>query len=153
MIKKFFFLLTSIVLVILIILPGCQRQDAEIETSNQSEETKVISDFLMPAPVLGVVIDSNGKILHVESGSAAESFGLLVGDALISIDGVSIISERDKVRELIRANTEKTEMVLRYQRDDNIVVIQISPSQQPQFSIDQEIKATPTPVLPPDEYL
>ena len=153
MIKKFSFLLTSIVLAILIILTGCQRQDAETETSNQSEETKVISYVLMPAPVLGVVIDSNGKILHVESGSAAESFGLLVGDTLISIDGVSIISERDKVRELIRANTEKTEMELRYQRNDNIVVIQISPSQQPQFSIDQEIKVTPTPVLPPEEYL
>ncbi|HAF47924.1 MAG TPA: hypothetical protein DCL08_01630 [Anaerolineaceae bacterium] len=74
----------------------------------------------MPAPVLGVVIDSNGKILHVKSGSAAESFGLLVGDTLISIDGVSIISERDKVRELIRANTEKTETELRYQRNDKV---------------------------------
>jgi len=153
MIKKFSFLLTSIVLVILIILTGCQRQDAETETSNQNDETKVIPYGLTPAPVLGVVIDSNGKILHIESGSAAESFGLLVGDTLISIDGVSIISERDKVRELIRANTEKTEMELRYQRNDNIVVIQISPSQQPQFSIDQEIEATPTPVSPPDEYL
>jgi S1-C subfamily serine protease len=75
------------------------------------------------------------------------------GDILISIDGISVNLERDKVRELIRSNAEEMKMEIQYQRGENVIVTQITPSQQIQKPDDQAPKLTPTPVLPPEDYL
>ncbi len=153
MINKITHTLVNISFIIFVFLTGCATKNSIMEKPNQSEETKIVTYGLFLQPVLGIVIDSDGKILHVEPGSAAEIAGLMYGDLLISIDGSSIISEREKVRELIRSNTEDREMEIQYQRGEKVFMAQITPSQQMPQSTDQVPKLTPTPVLPPEDYL
>lgn len=151
--KKKIYTLIEISLLFICLVTGCISQNSTKELPDQSEETKIVAYALYPEPVLGIVIDSDGKILHVEPGSAAERAGLVSGDILISIDSISVNSERDKVRDLIRSNTEEMKMEIQYQRGENVIVTQITPSQKIQQSDDQAPKLTPTPVLPPEDYL
>ena len=151
--KKKIYTLIEFSLLFICLVTGCISQNSTKELPDQSEETKIVAYALFPQPVLGIVIDSDGKILYVEPGSASERAGLVSGDILISIDGFSVTSERDKVRELIRSNTEEMKMEIQYQRGENVIVTQITPSQKIQNSDDQTPKLTPTPVLPPEDYL
>ena len=151
--KKKIYTLIEISLLFICLVTGCISQNSTKELPDQSEETKIVAYALFPQPVLGIVIDNDGKILYVEPGSASERAGLVSGDILISIDGVSVTSERDKVRELIRSNTEEMKMEIQYQRGENVIVTQITPSQKIQQSDDQAPRLTPTPVLPPEDYL
>ena len=151
--KKKIYTLIETSLLIIFLVTGCVSQNSTKNIPDQSEETKIVAYALYLEPVLGIVIDSDGKILHVEPGSAAERAGLVSGDILISIDSISVNSERDKVRDLIRSNTEEMKMEIQYQRGENVIVTQITPSQKIQNSDDQTPKLTPTPVLPPEDYL
>ena len=151
--KKKIYTLIEISLLFICLVTGCISQNSTKELPDQSEETKIVAYALFPQPVLGIVIDNDGKILYVEPGSASERAGLVSGDILISIDGFSVTSERDKVRELIRSNTEEMKMEIQYQRGENVIVTQITPSQKIQNSDDQTPKLTPTPVFPPEDYL
>jgi len=151
--KKKIYTLIEISLLFICLVTGCISQNSTKELPDQSEETKIVAYALFPQPVLGIVIDNDGKILYVEPGSASERAGLVSGDILISIDGFSVTSERDKVRELIRSNTEEMKMEIQYQRGENVIVTQITPSQKIQLSDDQTPKLTPTPVFPPEDYL
>ena len=151
--KKKIYTLIEISLLFICLVTGCISQNSTKELPDQSEETKIVAYALFPQPVLGIVIDNDGKILYVEPGSASERAGLVSGDILISIDGFSVTSERDKVRELIRSNTEEMKMEIQYQRGENVILTQITPSQKIQNSDDQTPKLTPTPVLPPEDYL
>jgi predicted metalloprotease with PDZ domain len=151
--KKKIYTLIEISLLFICLVTGCISQNSTKELPDQSEETKIVAYALFPQPVLGIVIDNDGKILYVEPGSASERAGLESGDILISIDGFSVTSERDKVRELIRSNTEEMKMEIQYQRGENVIVTQITPSQKIQNSDDQTPKLTPTPVFPPEDYL
>ena len=96
--KKKIYTLIETSLLIIFLVTGCVSQNSTKNIPDQSEETKIVAYALYPEPVLGIVIDSDGKILHVEPGSAAERAGLVSGDILISIDSISVNSERDKVR-------------------------------------------------------
>ena len=151
--KKKIYTLIEFSLLFICLVTGCISQNSTKELPDQSEETKIVAYALFPQPVLGIVIDNDGKILYVEPGSASERAGLVSGDILISIDGVSVTSERDKVREVIRSNTEEMKMEIQYQRGENVIVTQITPSQKIQNSDDQTPKLTPTPVFPPEDYL
>ena len=151
--KKKIYTLIEFSLLFICLVTGCISQNSTKELPDQSEETKIVTFASFPQPVLGIVIDSDGKILYVEPGSASERAGLVSGDILISIDGVSVTSERDKVREVIRSNTEEMKMEIQYQRGENVIVTQITPSQKIQQSDDQAPRLTPTPVLPPEDYL
>ena len=150
--KKIYTLIETSLLIIFLVT-GCVSQNSTKNIPDQSEETKIVAYALYPEPVLGIVIDSDGKILHVEPGSAAERAGLVSSDILISIDSISVNSERDKVRDLIRSNTEEMKMEIQYQRGENVIVTQITPSQKIQQSDVQAPRLTPTPVLPPEDYL
>lgn len=151
--KKKIYTLIETSLLIIFLVTGCVSQNSTKNIPDQSEETKIVAYALYPEPVLGIVIDSDGKILHVEPGSAAERAGLVSGDILISIDSISVNSERDKVRDLIRSNTEEMKMEIQYQRGENVIVALITPSQKIQHPDDQTPKRTPTPVFPPEDYL
>jgi len=151
--KKKIYSLIEISLLFIYLVTGCISQNSTKELPDQSEETKIVTFASFPQPVLGIVIDSDGKILYVEPGSASERAGLVSGDILISLDGFSVTSERDKVRELIRSNTEEMKMEIQYQRGENVIVTQITPSQKIQQPDDQTPRLTPTPVLPPEDYL
>ena len=151
--KKKIYTLIETSLLIIFLVTGCVSQNSTKNIPDQSEETKIVAYALYPEPVLGIVIDSDGKILHVEPGSAAERAGLVSSDILISIDSISVNSERDKVRDLIRSNTEEMKMEIQYQRGENVIVTQITPSQKIQHPDDQTPKRTPTPVFPPEDYL
>ena len=151
--KKKIYTLIETSLLIIFLVTGGVSQNSTKNIPDQSEETKIVAYALYPEPVLGIVIDSDGKILHVEPGSAAERAGLVSSDILISIDSISVNSERDKVRDLIRSNTEEMKMEIQYQRGENVIVTQITPSQKIQQSDDQAPRLTPTPVLPPEDYL
>src|SRR5690606_14185718 len=151
--KKKIYTLIEFSLLFICLVTGCISQNSTKELPDQSEETKIVTFASFPQPVLGIVIDSDGKILYVEPGSASERAGLVSGDILISLDGFSVTLERDKVRELIRSNTEEMKMEIQYQRGENVILTQITPSQKIQNSDDQTPKLTPTPVLPPEDYL
>jgi S1-C subfamily serine protease len=56
---------------------------------------------LTAGPQLGVVIDEQSVVLEVEAGSAAEQAGVLPGDRLMTLAGVSIADQRQQAKELI----------------------------------------------------
>ncbi|MFN8489286.1 MAG: PDZ domain-containing protein [Caldilineaceae bacterium] len=53
------------------------------------------------ADALGVVVDENMQVLHIEPGRAADQAGVQVGDVLDSVEGVSLLKERGKAKAMI----------------------------------------------------
>jgi predicted metalloprotease with PDZ domain len=100
------------------------------------------------APVLGVTLDFEGRVLHVEARGAAEAAGLQQGDLLQSIDGLPV--QRKHLREISSAiaGTPAGELITIVLERDNVA---------------QELKAAPRPpagqlnqptatVVPADQY-
>ncbi len=117
-------------------------------TNRQIEEI-----FFYAADGLGVVVDENVKVLHVEVGNSAERAGLQVGDILETLDGVSIAKDRELVKEMLRANShgqlqpeKRFKLLLR--RGDQELEIEVNPG--PMLPEPGEVGATP--VWPPQDY-
>jgi membrane-associated protease RseP (regulator of RpoE activity) len=131
--------------VLLIILASCSGNPA---SSTDTSETS-IAFVSMPAPVLGIVIDQDNTVKYVEPGSSAEQAGISQGDILQTVNGLSINSDREKVRKIIREAGKDQILSIHLKRKGNDIVIQVKPAPPtPKLGM-----ATPTPVFPPFDYL
>lgn len=103
---------------------------------------------LMPTPVLGIVIDKDMRIVHVEAKGAAERAGIQKGDIVEVLDGTLATTQRELVRQIIqeaRAGQQHTIRVKRAGKSVDMLIVPAPPVPNSQ--------ATPTPVLPPYDYL
>lgn len=55
-----------------------------------AESPSAVREASREAPVLGVVVDARLRVLHVETGSAAEEAGIRAGDVLVSLGSTSL---------------------------------------------------------------
>lgn len=135
---------------ILLILTGCSQRSTSIaDTSNQpvAEEPAVLVGSLMPSDELGIVVDENNEVLHIEVGSAAEQAGIQVGDLLETLDDISF-KEKEKVKEKIREPKEGKKFKVKLKRNDKEITLDITPApRRPSFDA-----STPTPVFAPQDY-
>ena len=60
--KKKIYTLIETSLLIIFLVTGCVSQNSTKNIPDQSEETKIVAYALYPEPVLGIVIDSDGKL-------------------------------------------------------------------------------------------
>lgn len=81
---------------------------------------------LSPAPVLGIVIDQEMKIISVESDSAAEQAGLQVGDILKSIHS-KFVSNPLQARQIFYDSNLTIKMRFTIMRDGNEIPFEILP--------------------------
>lgn len=140
--------------------------ESPLETPETLAETEffISTTIIWANPVLGVVIDEQMTVIDVDSKSAAEVAGILKGDVLISVDGISFIDDKEKIRQLLWATPsdgeaayerleageewENTPHQLQLQRDGQVVDLTIIP--RPNLS---EVAPTPVPVELPLDYL
>jgi predicted metalloprotease with PDZ domain len=124
-------------------------------TATQSPDLAptIIADF--PAPVLGVVVDSAGVVLHVEPNSMAARSQVQPGDVLLSINGLALGGNRQQLKDAIAQISSTSPLRMRINRNGNeleIAAVPPSPSPATQ-TIPARPPATATPVLPPNDYL
>jgi S1-C subfamily serine protease len=124
-------------------LTGCQ--------SVQSSATSipVVSMASYPSAVLGVVIDQAGKVLYVESGSAAERAGIARDDVLQKVNNFSVKSAREQVRSAIQAAEGKQIVIELLKPDGNVTVMNAKLS----ASAPRTGSATATPLPANEDYL
>ena len=114
-------------------------------TNTPQEEVAAPSMVDFPARVLGIVVDQDMRVLHVESGSAADQAGLHVGDVLETLNGVPFSDNAERVKELIRS-TERVQVT--FQRSGENMTLEIIPAPPP----GRPNLPTPTPVPPSQDY-
>ena len=105
-----------------------------------------------PAPVLGVVVDGNLKVVDVEGGSAAEKAGVQKGDILKKLDNTALTSPAaamETARQRIRSVPgQKVDVVL--QRGGQEIILQVLPS--PPASRGTIDNPAPTPTAVPADF-
>lgn len=97
---------------------------------------------------LGVVVDENMKVLHVEPGWPAAVAGLQEGDILDSVDGISFAQEKAKAKAAIQEPKKDKKLKLQVKRAEKTVDIDITAFQLPASTN----LPTVTPVWPPNDY-
>jgi PDZ domain len=112
---------------------------------------------LMPAPVLGVVVDKALTVLSVDTYSAAERAGIHVGDVLDTLDDLPIQGNIGEVKNRIQSAQEDQVLHLKIIRQGtplNLTVVPFS-SQELVYPTPEpgRLLPTATPVFPPNDYL
>ena len=105
-------------------------------------------DYMVASEVLGVVVDEKMNVVHVEKGSGAENAGIQLGDTLDSINSVSFITDRARVKELIGEKAEGKYLTLKLKRDQKDLEMVIIAS----VPVPQSGMNTPTAVPPTQDY-
>ena len=118
-------------------------------TRNLAKSETPIAVFAShPAPVLGVLIDEDGKVVYVEPGSAAEEAGITRGDLLETIAGIAV-DKREDVRVIVRGASSDQFLKVKIKRNGSEIELSIR-SRPP---TPRTGKATPTPVSSLFDYL
>lgn len=97
---------------------------------------------------LGIVVDENMQVLHVEPDWPAAVAGVQVGDVLDSVEGISFAKDKSKAKDVIRESKKNKKLKLKVKRDHKDVDIDISSFQLPSGTN----LPTVTPVWPPQDY-
>jgi hypothetical protein len=116
--------------VLAVTIAGCGRADTGISTAYPAPENTAAEisaaypapldngrsaptlAVLFPARVLGLVIDGDMRVLHVESGGSAEQAGIMAGDVLDTIDDISLASNMAQAKEIIYGSGAGQKLVL-----------------------------------------
>lgn len=94
-----------------------------------------------PAPVLGVVIDRNMRVVSVEAGGAAEKGGIKVGDVLKTINSKSV-KQPSAARKAFYSRNSSQKSKLIVLRDGTEITLEIEPT----ALVGKRGQPTPTPV-------
>lgn len=142
---------TILGLAVLVFLSFCSSQSSpsqanqnnanrpNVETNQPAPGVTVFA--LEPAPVLGIVVDRNMQVVHVEKGSAAEKGGIKKGDILKGVNS-KIVTQPNAAREAFYSinSSQKSRLVIL--RDGKELTLEIRPA-APATNAGQQ---TPTPV-------
>ena len=138
------FVAAMLALAVVLGLFGC---DQAAPAGTGSVATGSAGNYSAAAPVLGVVVDKNARVIELESGSAAETAGIARGDVLKMVDNVPVTSGVDAMLKYrARSGGGKT-LSLVFDREGKEITLQALPT-PPEARAGQP---TPTP-LPPDQY-
>jgi len=133
----------------LMIMIACgNKSGTETNSNSRVDSSVLVVQELHVAPVLGIVIDLNGKILHIETNSAAEAAGLQRGDIVQSITGLNV--RADRFREIASKvhNTPAGNLInVIVERNNAVTELKVSPKSP----VGTSNQPTPTAV-PQDEY-
>ncbi len=105
------------------VVSGAQVPEAEAET-----EAAVHTEghALVAGPVLGVLVDSTGRVLEVYSGEAeylGNELGIQVDDVVLSINDSPIVYDREAIIELNRSFDSRSELdVLVLRKDEELLL-------------------------------
>jgi predicted metalloprotease with PDZ domain len=104
------------------------------------------------APVFGLVLDANKRVLQVEPGSASEKAGVQIGDVIEAINGISLVRNPDEARDAVmEARNVKKAIMVKLKRNDQEQTLQVTPA-SPVLPQTGPIPPTVTPVLSPNDY-
>lgn len=104
---------------------------------------------LYPAPIFGVVVAPNLKVVEVEVDSAAAKAGIQTGDIIESIDNVNVASPQAAMQ-AARQVQAKQQASLALKRNGQKVVVRVQPGRTSGHGPNAIPGATPTPV--PSNY-
>ena len=102
--------------------------------------------------VLGVVIDGNGVVLHVEPQSGAARAGIEAGDQITSINGVDFQKDREGAKSQLISTMPEDAVTLKLKKSQGDEV-EVAVTRLYQGEGSSPNGATPTPVFPPNDYL
>jgi S1-C subfamily serine protease len=100
-----------------------------------------------------VVIDAGGVVLHVEPFSMAAQAQLQAGDILLSINGLTLNDDRQKVKAAIGQASPTSPLMVRISRSGNILELSAVPASPSTAPVPAQPISTATPVFPPEDYL
>ncbi len=83
-------LILAAILVIALVLNSTRNSAGVPAAASATVHSGVAREPVREAPVLGVVVDSKMRVLHVEAGGAAEGVGIRAGDVLVSLGGTAL---------------------------------------------------------------
>ncbi|MCL4508931.1 MAG: PDZ domain-containing protein [Chloroflexi bacterium] len=130
-----------------LLLAGCGGvvQGSQMSTSVSSS---VAVDALEPAPVLGVVVDRQMRIVDIEAGSTAQRAGIRRGDTLIAIGTVPVASPSAARQAFRRVARPGQTLRVTVNRGGRALVFQVVAAPP----VGHSGAPTPTPVPPTQEY-
>jgi membrane-associated protease RseP (regulator of RpoE activity) len=148
-------------LALIVLLYGHAEGDRNTNTQGAgAQPTPTVAGLLAiewsePAPVLGVVVDRNLKVIDVESGSAAEKAGVQRGDVLKKLDSTILTSPvvaMNTARQKIQSKPgQKIDVML--QRGGQDILLQVLPAPPVSRGTFDHPAPTPTAVPAHDGYL
>lgn len=109
--------LLVLTVVALLGLVGCTAQ------TNRDTFGGASVSVLKPAPVLGVVVDRNLRVVDVEVGSAGEQAGIRRGDVIREVGSAAVATPADAA-EMIRQVKAGQLLVITLSRDGHEVTLQ-----------------------------
>ncbi len=101
---------------------------------------------IYPAPVLGVVVDQNLRVVDVEAGSAADQAGIRRGDVIKMLENVPVAAP-DEAARVIRQARVGQKLAISVGRDNMEITLEAHLARP----VARPGQPTPTPV-PADEY-
>jgi len=142
----------------MITLGSCISPQAGTSSTNEdkprnTQESRVVTLALSPAPVLGIVVDKDLAVIEIESQSAAELAAIQKGDVLESLENMPFVEGRDAIKELIAAyQGEDKPLHLKLRRDGEALVVEIRPLPFQIQGDESKPQPTVTPVFLPNFY-
>lgn len=105
--------------------PTSAPVSAGIPSQMPPNVTVVMLDGLEPAPVVGVVVDGNMSIVHVEPQSNAEKAGLSIGDTLLAVNEIAIENNSRIAKAVVQGTLPNEAVVFQVRRNGRIVDISV----------------------------
>lgn len=110
-------------------------------------QTREETHTFYAAPVLGVVVDKDMRVLDVEAHGAAARAGLQRGDVIETIEGIPLAVDKARVKQAIVQAKLTQKLTMKIKRGGLDAVLTVLPA-PPVF----EPGPTPTPVPPDEDY-
>lgn len=145
----FIILLTS--LFVAACSPSASQDQAPTSSVQAARPTIVGLEGLSAGPVLGIVIDSERKVIAIEPASVAQEAGLQLGDIIEEINGFALTDQasRPSIKESLYTTPNSQITLL---RAGSLIELEVAPK-PPQAPSSNTPPLTPTPVQPPNDYL
>ena len=84
--------LTALLIIGLVSQPAQNDANIPAAAGVATGNPQMVSESVQEAPVLGVVVDGNMRVLQVEAGGAAEKVGIRAGNLLVALGGTALTS-------------------------------------------------------------
>ena len=107
---------------------GCGGAAGESQVQNREQiATVVIQEYTVAAPVIGVVVDRNLRVVDLEKGSAAEKAGIMRGDVLRRLDTTPLTNGPDAMQRFRERTITGQGLSLGLSRGGKDIQVQVVP--------------------------